>query len=262
MAWPIRKRLFVIQQIFFVLLLVFAGYAIFVREENPPAERSFDANPVDAFALQKQNLTEAELKQVQRYLCPAGMVAIPGGEVPRAWIEGKPEASDEIGERTRVPPFCMDIYEYPNERHVRPRVRVSYNEAKTLCRNVQKRLCREEEWLLACAGTEGRLYVYGAERQAWRCNTDGVSVGSCGGIAPAGSHAGCYDKYGVFDLNGNVSEWVEQECDGCGVVRGDTAWEAEYGQSCFSRHVHPAGDNQYCDDGLRCCDDAERLDVD
>jgi len=253
MASRIGRNLFVIQQVVFFLLLIFAVYAIFIRDEKQGDRLEFSHNPADTFNIQQENLLETELQLIQRYKCPSGMAVIPGGEIDPSWIGRDAGKLNDVGAPIRIPPFCMDVFEYPNVRYAIPRVRVSYLEAKELCLKEGKRLCTEEEWELACSGTAGQLYTYGAERQAWRCNTDGVAVGDCRDIAPAGSHAGCYNRYGVYDLNGNVSEWVEQDCDGCGVVRGGTAWEAEYGQSCFSRHTHPDDENHYCDDGLRCC---------
>ena len=77
-------------------------------------------------------------------------------------------------------------------------------------------------------------------------------------IVPSGSHPGCYNRWGVFDLNGNVSEWVgsiNHRPDGSiAVLRGGTAWPGEdYGQDCFTRHAHPIFDAHWPDDGFRCC---------
>ena len=76
----------------------------------------------------------------------------------------------------------------------------------------------------------------------------------------------------MFDLNGNVSEWVADSwTEGHGplmrsndqpeakgpahVVRGGTMWsQTPYGQSCASSHGH-AGDSRFNDDGFRCCAD-------
>ena len=48
--------------------------------------------------------------------------------------------------------FCVDRYEWPNLVGENPRVYVVWFQAKELCWNVGKRLCRRSEWMLACEG--------------------------------------------------------------------------------------------------------------
>jgi formylglycine-generating enzyme required for sulfatase activity len=154
----------------------------------------------------------------------------------------------------------MDRLEYPNKLHSLPRSLVSFDEAASLCQAHGKRLCREDEWELACAGPEGRRYPYGNEREPWRCHTDGVAVGDPRGATPAGSHLGCATPEGVYDLNGNLSEWVDAggvQPESWGVVRGGTMWPALYGQDCYSRHLHPKAEDGFADDGFRCCRDVK-----
>jgi len=192
-----------------------------------------------------------------QYTCPENMALIPGGEIRSEWVVENSSFVRRLGDPRQLKPYCMDRYEYPNKRFVLPRTRVSYVEARQLCKEAGKHLCTEDEWEFACAGPEGQPYVYGSERESWRCNTDGAKVGDFESIAPAGSHNGCFNRWGVFDLNGNVSEWVDAISfgreGGTAIVRGGTAWPAEYGQSCFSRHAHPIYEDHWADDGLRCC---------
>ena len=189
--------------------------------------------------------------------CPSGMAAIPGGTLWQGAIADLPPGSDA---EVAVPEFCIDVYEYPNRHHGMPRTHVNLAEARALCERESKHLCSEAEWLMACSGPSARPYSYGELRERWRCNTDGVTPGDALFIAPSGSHPGCRNEFGVFDLNGNVSEIVDgySSIGGQMVVRGGTAWVGyQYGQSCYSRHTHPKDDAGWSDDGFRCCKDVE-----
>ena len=72
---------------------------------------------------------------------------------------------------------------------------------------------------------------------------------------------------GVFDPNGNLSEWVMDDWrsfDGNRnrwratkpnqkTLRGTMWGETHYGQDCTSRHGHDAQKWRNLDDGFRCC---------
>ena len=207
----------------------------------------------------KEELGDDVLSLRAKHDCPSDMAVIPGSSIKWVWTYSEQGEHRRVQTKLReIKPFCMDRYEYPNRIHAMPRTEVSYIEAQDLCSKEGKYLCTEFQWEFSCSGEEGRPYSYGMQKEPWRCNTDGVATGNTVLIAPAGSHPGCRNRYGVFDLNGNVSEWVAmRERGSLGVVRGGTAWPTdEYGQSCFSRHAHPVTDSQWPDDGFRCCKDA------
>jgi len=89
-----------------------------------------------------------------------------------------------------------------------------------------KRLCHQEEWMLACQGDpEGGkdwAFAYGDAQDFSVCNTnkpgatyspgcDGDSAASafktCGtNTEPSGAFPRCRSRFGVFDLHGNVAE--------------------------------------------------------
>lgn len=69
-----------------------------------------------------------------------------------------------------------------------------------------RRPCLESEWSKGC-GPEGAPYPYGETYRSGVCHDDGV------GISPTGRATECrYDMppgfFGVFDMTGNVAEWV------------------------------------------------------
>jgi hypothetical protein len=201
--------------------------------------------------------------------CPADMAFVPAGpfvsgaspeqvrmaaDWPDAWMYPRPRRERSTGA------YCIDLYEYPNVRGERPTVWVGWAEARKACRSRGRRLCSEDEWVRACAGDEGWLHPYGNEHRPGVCNDAVEPIGDYEQTTGAGTLEGCVSPFGVFDLEGNVSEWVdaahEADPQRMRVVRGGTMWEAVYGATCMSRHAHHEGGPTHGDDGFRCCADA------
>ncbi len=124
--------------------------------------------------------------------------------------------------------FCVDRFEYPNEAGRRPTVAVTWDEARDLCANEGKRLCGAEEWTLACEGPQLKPYPFGYTRDATACNIDkpylmpdnfayddprtrADEIARVNQSEPSGSRQRCQSDYGVFDMTGNVDEWVVNE---------------------------------------------------
>ncbi len=98
---------------------------------------------------------------------------------------------------------CIDKYEYPNRRNTVPKREVSFDEARTLCEEQGKRLCTVDEWRYGCSGLEGYTYPYGNSYDETTCNTSGAK-----GVMASGSRPNCVSKFGLYDMSGNVFEWV------------------------------------------------------
>jgi formylglycine-generating enzyme required for sulfatase activity len=124
--------------------------------------------------------------------------------------------------------FCIDRYEYPNKPGELPKLMVSWYQAKDLCAAQGKRLCGDSEWTLACEGHGHSPYPYGRVRDDKACNIDkphrmpntvaiadprtrAAEVARLDQREPSGSRAGCVSPFGVFDMTGNVDEWVVNE---------------------------------------------------
>lgn len=162
-----------------------------------------------------------------------------------------------------------------------PQGYISGTEAAAACAASGKRLCTSEEWLAACRGPDELLYPYGAEHVAGACNDHyagghpvvdffGTAEGvwdlahmndpginqQPGTVAPGGVFAACVSAWGVFDLHGNLHEWV---ADVDGTFRGGFYADASInGPGCTYRTgAHDAGYHDYST-GFRCCADRAR----
>jgi eukaryotic-like serine/threonine-protein kinase len=214
--------------------------------------------------------------------CPVGAVLMPGGpftlgmpesEWQAAGIQPKDRIVPTKARTVTLEPWCMDAFEFPNLSGEPPMVSVSWAEATSICGDQGKRLCTEDEWEAACRGTDGWAHPYGPTHEPGRCH-DGIGSQedtSNDVFHAVGTVSRCVTPTGIYDLDGNVSEWVDRVWNEPvdptrstpnvpqgtvqHVLRGGTAWPAFYGQDCHSRHPHPSGFDRGGDDGFRCCAD-------
>jgi hypothetical protein len=121
---------------------------------------------------------------------------------------------------------CMDQFEAPNRRGSPPLVLESFNSATKWCARRGKRLCHEREWELACEGPDHRALAYGWAVNVKLCNSGKqwrvVDFGAFGKTreqalaesnrlwqgSPSGRYVTCVSPFGIYDLTGNVEEWV------------------------------------------------------
>ncbi|MED5370205.1 MAG: DUF2079 domain-containing protein [Myxococcota bacterium] len=196
--------------------------------------------------------------------CPADMVPVPGGVFFLGATKGQVQAADweetwnlpRPIKRRETAGFCMDRHPYPNQQGALPMVWVTWDAAEEICAASGKRLCTEDEWARACSGELGRFYPYGNTHEPGRCQ-DSEEVGDHDALSPAGDHPGCQSAWGIYDLEGKVSEWVADphpnDPEVLRVLRGGTMWVAIYGHGCPSRHAHEKDGPTNGDDGFRCC---------
>ncbi len=178
--------------------------------------------------------------------------------------------------------YCIDRYEWPNRRNAKPTVMVSAIDAQRLCATKGKRLCSEDEWIRACESKDKHSHPYGDEHEDSRCNDDRTwrekdealmskwtstnpeevkaakaHVEALYQASRSGSKRGCKSKDGVFDLTGNVEEWVTS-------TRGHAHskiligcyWSGCYGggkPTCHSTNSAHGESFRFYETGARCC---------
>ena len=163
----------------------------------------------------------------------------------------------------------------------KPQVNISEEQAQTACVASSKRLCTSREWLGACRGPKDFVYPYGDKLIDGACNLGrprpAAAVHETAGgrlddpaiaeadhaIERGGAFPKCVSAFGVFDLHGNVHEWVSDSPNPndprFGEFRGGFfADGVENGAGClYQTTAHFKSYHDYST-GFRCCKDARR----
>ena len=177
----------------------------------------------------------------------------------------------------------------PEERHrvmavsrpnTVPQAYISRDDAEQACNEAGKRLCRAEEWKVACGGPEGTRYPYGDVEDPTACNTNGKApLGELfplygqeiydfrvmndpslnalpGTVALTASYPRCANAFGLYDMVGNLHEWTTEKG---GEFHGGYYLDShQNGEGCgYVTSAHDATYHDYST-GFRCCLDADR----
>lgn len=182
-------------------------------------------------------------------------------------------------------PFNRPVHEGSvsarNAPGVFPQGHINQIQAERACRNAGKRLCTKEEWQAACRGPGNAVFPYGDEYRPGYCNTRAVHPPGAlfgldyrnrlndprlnlfpGGLARTGSHRRCSSEYGVFDMVGNLHEWVSDRIALGGRLRGIFMGgfysnDHENGRGCDYTTVAHEPEHYDYSTGFRCCRDAQ-----
>jgi hypothetical protein len=173
----------------------------------------------------------------------------------------------EVGtqEMRRVAGFFMDAVEASWAKDGSARsvagvvpANVSWVEASAACRGSAKRLCTQSEWMRACSGRsdlellkEGRRWPHSDRWQSTLC-WDAADTTRTQGYQ-AGQKPYCVSPEGVFDLTGNLWEWVGQTPETARLVGGSFV-EGE-SATCGANLSEFGIDYSAPWTGFRCCAD-------
>lgn len=169
--------------------------------------------------------------------------------------------------------------------NVIPQGYISGEQAAQACRASGKRLCTAGEWESACRGPGRTQFPYGEARQSGTCNDDiravhpvvevvaSLGLGSQdlwrdamnnplinqlpSSLLKTAERVECTNAYGVFDMVGNLHEWVD---DPSGTFRGGFYMDTTHnGDGCsYQTTAHNFRYHDYST-GFRCCMDPERV---
>ena len=160
-----------------------------------------------------------------------------------------------------------------------PQAYISGEQASRACRASGKRLCRADEWEAACRGPAKTTFPYGNDRRAGACNDDTRRLHPVAeiaqllsvkreemwndmmnsplinqledGLLATGARTFCTNGYGVYDMVGNLHEWID---DPDGTFRGGYYMDtSKNGDGCsYATMAHDFTYHDYST-GFRCC---------
>lgn len=225
--------------------------------------------------------------------CPEGMALVQRMQGPYCidrW-EAALDRKQKNGELASHP-FNQDVDGIEKEvvavsvKGRKPQGYISGEQAVVACGNAGKRLCETDEWVRACRGPKLTRYPYGDVRKANFCNDrfrvldhhpvpilwkkDPTSADStlmwhpsfmndprlltmAFTIVPGGTFEKCTNEYGVYDMVGNLHEWVK---DAEGTFRGGFFMDTfQNGEGCEYRTVGHGFEYHDYSTGFRCCAD-------
>jgi sulfatase-modifying factor enzyme 1 len=212
-----------------------------LTERGPTTIAPSAAKVLDVHASLGVKPAVAPLVEPPSGACPTGMVEVDGDYCPNVeqkclrWLD--PETKQRCAEFAPTSSckgkqihkhFCIDRFEYPNVQGEKPAVMKTWLDAKATCSAEGKHLCGDSEWTLACEGRERLPYPYGYTRSDAACNIDkphpevdeaamanparrDAEVARLDQRDPSGAREACVSPYGVYDMTGNVDEWVVNE---------------------------------------------------
>lgn len=160
------------------------------------------------------------------------MVTIPAGTFEMGTNYARADAQDKPMHKVYLPEYRIDKYLVTNVQYarflaatghrppsnwkngkipagelLRPVTMVDWFDAEEYARWAGERLPTEAEWEKAARGTDGRRWPWGNVMDPARLNT----YYSAGSTTDVDHYKNGVSPYGVFDMAGNVEEWVQDD---------------------------------------------------
>ncbi len=240
-----------------------------------------DANNIDSNYEDIESDTDAGFSDIYTDICPEDMANIDEQFcidlyeasleefIDNKWVEREPYYT--VGNSIVRALPSRDRY---------PQAYISGQEAEIACKNAGKRLCTLNEWLKACKGPYNWIYPYGNQYEKDFCNDtyitghhplcDYFNLNPCDPsklnyqqfndpginqmpdtISRGGEYSLCVSYYGVYDMHGNLHEWIS---DPEGTFKGGFYGDAKInGSGCnYTTTAHGFTYHDYST-GFRCC---------
>lgn len=201
---------------------------------NLPDKKAYVASAPQESLVETERATFGEMVTIETSEDGAKMVLIPAGTFPMGSDPGEGDPDEMPRRPVFVSAFYLDLYEVTQAQYDRfaratrypkpefpvfeddvskilqpelPVIGVSWEVARAYCEWAGKRLPTEAEWEKAARGERGFTWPWGNTFGETLANIEGAEDGTLY-TAPPGRFELGRSQYGVYDMAGNVSEFV------------------------------------------------------